>query len=64
MLSINVDEVKAKHIDFDDARKTMNSDIKASREKMQASKLNLLDMQCRSMKNNLKQIYKTSSRKE
>jgi hypothetical protein len=24
----------------------------------------LLDMQCRSMKNNLKQIYKTSSRKE
>ena len=34
MLSINVDEVKAKHVDFDDARKTMNSDIKTSRVEM------------------------------
>jgi hypothetical protein len=26
---INVDEVKTKHVDFDDARKTMNSEIKS-----------------------------------
>ena len=29
MFVINVDEVKTKHVDFDDARKTMNSEIKS-----------------------------------
>ena len=48
MFVINVDEVKTKHVDFDDARKTMNSEIKSIQNENVNLKAKLLDMQCRS----------------
>lgn len=48
MFVINVDEVKTKHVDFDDARKTMNSEIKNIQNENVNLKAKLLDMQCRS----------------
>lgn len=53
MLSINVDEVKAKQVDLDDARKTTNRTVKSIQDENASLQEKLLDMQCRSMKNNL-----------
>lgn len=53
VLSIKVDEIKAKQVDLDDARKTTNRTIKSIQDEKAGIQEKLLDMQCRSMKNNL-----------
>lgn len=53
MLSINVDEVKVKQVDLDEARKTTNRTVKSIQDENASLQEKLLDMQCRSMKNNL-----------